>query len=116
MRAAARWTKVVVPSTFGGVSSHTVSSIAPGVVIVCGGEDGPRTLVNPELSLWKYEKGTFAPVKQDKSQAVTLLGHTSFGYNGKLHVCKGDLFFFFFFMCFFFFCSWWTSWRYHGRR
>lgn len=89
MRAATgRWTRLVVPDSFGDVSSHTVTAVAPGVVIVFGGEDGPRTTVKPEVSVWKYEKGSFASVKQDMAQAMTVLGHTAFGHHGKLYVCK----------------------------
>jgi hypothetical protein len=82
------WKAVVAPSSFTGVSSHTVTSVAPGVVIVCGGEDGPRTLVPPTQSLWKYGNGELKLIPQEESNAVTLLGHCSFGVNGQLHVCK----------------------------
>ena len=84
----ATWKAVAGPSSFSGVSSHSVTEVSPGVVIVCGGEDGARTLVPPAQSLWKYANGELKLIHQDESNAVTLLGHCAFGVNGQLHVCK----------------------------
>jgi hypothetical protein len=82
------WKVATTHAPFAGISSHSVTSVAPGVVVICGGEDGPRTLVPPIQSLWKYADGELKLIPQDEANAVTLLGHCSFGVNGQLLVCK----------------------------
>jgi hypothetical protein len=82
------WKAIDVSPAFNGVSSHTVTAVSPGVVIICGGEDGPRTLVPATRSLWKYEKEVLSLIPQEEAHVVTLLGHCSFCVKGQLHVCK----------------------------
>ena len=95
MRACGTWKAINTSTSFTGVSSHSVTSVSPGLVIICGGEDGPRTLVPPIRSLWKYEKEALVLVPQEDLRAVTLLGHCSFSVNDCLHVCEHSLCFFF---------------------
>jgi hypothetical protein len=92
MRARGTWKAINTSTSFTGVSSHSVTALSPGVVIICGGEDGPRTLVPPIRSLWKYEKEALTLVPQEDLRAVTLLGHCSFSVNDCLHVCEHSLF------------------------
>lgn len=84
----ATWTSIHAPATFSGVSSHTVTAVNPGVVLVCGGEDGPRSLVPPAKSLWRFSNYELEQVSQQEGTAVSLLGHTAFGINDELYVCK----------------------------
>jgi hypothetical protein len=70
--------------------STSIGKAPVATLYIVGGEDGPRKLVTPEHSIWKYVEGKFSRVKhQAVENAVTLLGHSAVGLNGLLHLFGG---------------------------
>jgi len=82
---AGRWTKLVVPPSFSGLSSHTVTGTGNGGALIVGGENGPRTLVPSEQALWRYQHGTLS--RGDGGFAI--LGHSSVAVGNLVYTFGG---------------------------
>ena len=81
------WKRISAIDSFFARSSHTVTSVRDGSVFVCGGETGPRELVDASNALWNFQNEKFLAV--ETQEQVALLGHCAFGFEGKLVVFGG---------------------------
>ena len=81
------WTKLDLSEAFTGVSSHQLTRVGHRILL-SGGEDGPRTLVAAEKSLWSFESSTLELLNH-VADPVTLIGHTACAIGDGLIVFGG---------------------------